>query len=106
MEQTLNFITSLLKLPFVALFKTFFTILNFIPLGVYEIFGRRGADQSNRPDLREFHTKIKGKRRVHLGTFLIAWTRGNVIRVSINQEVKCWGVYSEDYQDIQTKWIW
>ena len=106
MEQVLNFIVNLLKLPFVAVFKTLFTILNFIPLRVYELFGLRGTGPENRPDLRECHTIIRGKRRVHLGTFLLAWSRGSVIKVSLNQKEKCWGIYSEDYQDIQNKWIW
>lgn len=64
MEPFLNFIISILKLPFTALFKTLFTILNIVPLPVYEIHGQRGFSFKDRPDLRDVHTKIKGKRRV------------------------------------------
>lgn len=106
MEQFFNFIIYVIKLPFVSMFKTLFTLLNLIPLPVYELHGLKGTGKDNRPDLRENHTKIKGKRRVHLGTFIIAWVRGSVISAYYNSKEKCLGVYSEDYQDILNKWIW
>ena len=107
MEHFFSLILNLVKLPFVAIFKTIITILNLIPLPVYEIHGRRGMSDTNRPDIREVHTKIQGQRRAHLGSFLIAWSRGAVFTAHLNSDgVTCWGVYTEDYQDIQKKWVW
>ena len=107
MEQFFSQLVNFLKLPFVVLFKTTITFLNFIPLPIYEIHGRRGMSDSNRPDIREVHTKIQGQRRAHLGSFLIAWSGGVVFTAHLNSSgTTCWGIYTEDYQDIQKKWVW
>lgn len=107
LEFFFNMLVTLVKLPFTVIFKTIITILNLIPLGVYEIHGIRGNSDSNRPDLRELHIQIKGKRRVHLGSFFIAWARGAVFIAHLNTNgTTCYGVYTEDYQDIQKKWVW
>lgn len=97
----------LLKLPFVAVVKTLITLLNLIPMPVYEVFGVWGQGADNRPDSREVHILIKGKRRAHLGTCLIAWTRGAVIEAPLNVKGEtCKGIYNEDFQDIVKKWVW
>lgn len=104
-EQLFGHITSLLKLPIVALAKTIFTLLNIIPLKAYEFQGVRGFSATNRPDLRENGFVTLGD-RVHLGTFLIAYTRGAVKRKETGNGQKWIGVWTETYRDIQSKWIW
>ena len=107
MEHFFSLFVSLIKLPFLAIIKIFITFLNLFPLPVYEIHGRRGTSNSNRPDMREFHTKIRGQRKAHLGSCLVAWTRGVIFKAHINSDgATCWGIYTEDYQDIQSKWVW
>lgn len=100
-------IWNLLKFPLLAVVKTIVFLLNLIPLPIYEVHGLKGTSDSNRPDLREFHIKMKGHRKAHLGTAIIAHTRGAIFRADINTHGKrCWGIYSEDYQDIQKRWGW
>ncbi len=107
MEHFFSLIVNLVKLPFVAIFKTIITILNLIPLPVYEIHGIQGNSASSRPDLRDIKIKIKGSQRLHFGSFLIAWARGAVFKAHLNSTgTTCVGVYSEVYNDIQNKWVW
>jgi len=99
-------LVALLKLPFLAVFKTFFTLLNLVPTKVYEIHAHPGHGTSNLAR-RALHTKIRGNRRVHLGTLLIAYVRGKVFKAKLNTNgSSCWGVFDEDLQEIQKVWIW
>ena len=107
MDVLFTHLESLLKLPFIAIFKTLITLLNIIPLPIYEVFGARGNSADNRPDLRALHSKIRSKKRAHLGTVIIAWTRGAIFKAPLNSSgASCWGIYSEDYNDIQKKYVW
>lgn len=98
-------IITLIKLPIVTAVKIMLFILNIIPLKVYEVHGARGTNQSCRPDLRAIYVLIKGKRKLHLGSFIIAWCRGMIFKAPLNTKgAYCWGIMSEDYIDIQNKW--
>jgi len=82
--------------------------LNFIPTNLREIHGLKGYGADNRPDLREFHTVVRGERRLHLGCALIAHLRGVIIKrqqgVSPGENIR--GVYTEDFQAIREKWTY
>jgi len=97
-------IAHVLKLPFFVAFKLIVAVLNLIPVKVYEAQSVHTRADKDRPDLREIHTHIKGKRRLHLGSLLIAHQRGAVFRANAAPEHSFWGIYTEDYEDIQKKW--
>ncbi len=99
---------AIFKGPIAGLIKLLIILpLNLIPTRVFEVYAIGDKGPKYRPDLREIHTMIKGRRRLHLGSFLIAWTSGFVMtRVPISSDGKltCWGIYSEDYDAIQRRW--
>ncbi len=97
----------ILKTPFMAVFKTFFTVLNLFPLkNVHEIHPHPAHGTENLAP-RALHFKVRGDRGVHLGTFLLAYVRGKVFKAHLNSSgAWCWGVYDGDLEDIQQKWIW
>lgn len=106
-KQFGKFILEILKLPVVGFCKILVTTLNLVPTPVYEVHGLRGSDQHTRPDLRASHNKIRSGRRAHVGTLLVAWTRGAVFREKPNSNGSAfWCIYTEDFQDIQKSWIW
>ena len=107
MEALIGAIGKLLAMPLLALFKTIIMLLNLIPLPVYELHGHGGYSRTNRPDLRSFHITPKGRRRVHLGTFISAWTRGAIVRGDVNTTGgKCLGVYNDELDSILDRWAW
>ena len=93
------------KFPFFFVGKLIVGLLNLVPTPVFEVFGIRGFNASNRPDLRSTYIQVKGRRRLNLGSALVAYQRGALFKADINTEgTKCWAVFAEDYEDIQKKW--
>lgn len=94
-----------LKLPFVLIVKILVTVLNFIPTNVHVIHGVSGSNSVSRPELRALRVKVIDGRKLHLGSLVIAWLRGAVMRVDVNLAgSRVLGVYIEVYEDIQEKW--
>lgn len=101
----MKFLLQLLELPFKFLFKIVITILNLIPTRIYEIHGLKGNTKNQRPDLRELFIQVKGKRKLHLGHALIAYLNGQIIKAELNTEGQSQrGVWTEDYEQIISKW--
>ena len=101
----MNNLFLLIKLPFEITAKLLITILNIIPTPIYEIHGLRGNSASQRPDLREIYVQIKGKRTLHLGHAIIAYLNGQIFKAVIDTSGKKQiGIWTEDYEKIQSKW--
>jgi hypothetical protein len=107
-SAVLSALVAIFKTPIVGLIKLVIILpLNLIPTPTFEVYAIGDKGPKNRPDLRELHTMIKGRRRLHLGSFLIAWTSGFVmtkVPLSTDRKLTCWGIYAEDYDAIQRKW--
>jgi len=106
-SQLLSAIGTAVKFPVFIVFKSLIAILNLIPTRIYELHGARGNSGTNRPDLRELGSAIRGKKRLGVGSAIIAWQRGVVFTASQNPDPKvpkvC-GVWTEDFEAIQKKW--
>ncbi len=100
---------SIIQFPFFFVFKIVVNILNLIPLNVYELQAPATAlSNPNDKSVGEYKIAVKGRRRLHLGVFIIAWTKGAVIKKALDSDSKnfAYGVWTEDYEKIIEKWTY
>lgn len=101
----MDFVLTLLKLPFVGLLKVLIFLLNIIPTSICEVHGvGAGTLKIAGSAHREMHSMIQGKNRLHLGSVLIAHTRGAIFDAKRTDGTTYRGVWTDVYQDIQAKW--
>jgi hypothetical protein len=88
-------LVKLAAFPFLLLVRVLLLPLNMFPSRIYEAVDR--YDAKDRPDLREGLAPMKGRRRLGLGTAIIAWQRGVTFPVSF-QGHRWRGVYKDDFE--------
>jgi hypothetical protein len=105
MSQVLESATNALKSLSLLLFKLVIAVLNLFRSPVYDTIGADGYGPGNRPDLRACLASIRGTQRLGIGCALIAWQRGAVFKATgVSKGHVWWGVYTEDFEAIQSKW--
>jgi hypothetical protein len=97
-HHVLGVLRSLGQFPF----KVIVAVLNIVPVRVYELHGPKGV--SDRPEFRELPSTIASSRKLHLGSVIVAWQRGDIVKRPVLGGGFVRGVYRENFEAIQNKW--
>lgn len=90
-----SFLEFIVRLPL----KTIVLALNIFPSPIYEINSPYGKAERN------FFVQIKGKRKLRLGTGIVAVLNSYVFKADIDcHGGKCWGLWIENFDELVVKW--